>query len=301
MKIFLCMILMLTGWRTAVAAEPAPAFENMAYGEDVRNVLDLWVAEGDSPRPLLIYIHGGAWTSNDKSQIIGRVNITNWLAKGVSVASISYRYSTTDILPAPVLDAARAIQFLRYKAAELNIDPSRIALQGGSAGACSSLWIAFHDDLADPSASDPVLRESSRVQGAYAGSAQTTIDPKVINDWIGPLAASHSMIYRAVGASSYDDMMSNYDRYKLLIDEFSPINHMDPQDPPVFLTCPADMTVPPPNSSTAIHHGMFGVKLKEKADEIGYSKCSLSIAGTAVPEHFSHQDLFLEAVLLGKE
>jgi acetyl esterase/lipase len=300
MKAFLCIMLILTGKGNAASLEPVPTFTNVAYGEHERQVLDLWIGKGDTPRPLLIYIHGGAWMSSDKSQIIGRVNITNWLEKGVSVASISYRYSTTDILPAPVLDAVRAIQFLRYKAAELNIDPSRIALQGGSAGACSALWIAFHDDIADPSAADPVMRESSRVQGVYAGSAQTGIDPVLLNEWIGPLVASHSMIYTAVGASSYSAMMSNYARYKPLLDECSPINHLDVQDPPVFLTYPADMTLPPPDAATAIHHGMFGVKLKEKADAIGYSKCSLSIPGTAVPEHFSHPDLFLEAVLLGR-
>lgn len=286
---------------TEAATESTSIFENMAYGEDVRHVLDLWVAEGDSPRPLLIYIHGGAWTSNDKSQIVGRVNITDWLAKGVSVASINYRYSTTAILPAPVHDAARAIQFLRYKAAELNIDPSRIALQGGSAGACSALWIAFHDDIADPSASDPVLRESSRVQGVVAGSAQTSIDPVLLNEWIGLPAASHSMIFQAVGASSHSSMMSEYAHYKPLFDEFSPIHHLDAQDPPVFLTYPADMTLPPPDAAAAIHHGMFGLMLKEKADAVGYTGYSLSIPGTAVPEHFSNPTLFLEAILLGSE
>jgi len=44
-------------------------------------------------------------------------------------------------------DCARAIQFLRSKAARWNIDPKRIAATGGSAGAGISLWLGFHDDL----------------------------------------------------------------------------------------------------------------------------------------------------------
>jgi len=63
----------------------------------------------------------------------------------------------------PLGDAARALQFVRSKAAEWNIDKTRIGATGGSAGACSSLWLAFHDDLADPKSSDPVARESTRL------------------------------------------------------------------------------------------------------------------------------------------
>lgn len=270
----------------------------LSYGPDAKNTLDLWPAGGSNPHPLLIYIHGGSWTGNDKSLIFNYVNITNWLEKGVSVASIDYRYSTDAVLPAPVHDAARAVQFLRYKAAELNINPSRIALQGSSAGGCSALWILFHNDLADSSSPDPVLHESTRVQGAYGQSAQTSIDPVVLNSWIGTLAASYPMIFNAVGAGSYAKMMANYEQYKPLFDEFSPINHLDANDPPVFLTYPSNMTLPPTRSADAIHHGMFGVKLKEKADATGYSKCDLSIQGTSVPAHYATGQAFLEAVLL---
>jgi acetyl esterase/lipase len=226
------------------------------------------------------------------------VDIAGWLAKGVSVASIDYRYSTDAILPAPVYDAARAIQFLRYKAAELNLDPSHVALQGSSAGGCSALWILFHDDLADPASSDPVLRESTRVQGALGQSPQTSIDPVILTNWIGELAASYPMIFKSVGAGSYTNLMQNYAQYKPLLDEFSPINHLDADDPPLFLTYSPDMTFPPLAPDAAIHHGMFGVKLKEKADAIGYTKLNLLIKGTSVPQHYATADLFLNAVLL---
>ena len=42
---------------------------------------------------------------------------------------------------------------------EFNLDKARVAAMGGSAGAGTSLWLAFHDDLADPASPDPVLRE----------------------------------------------------------------------------------------------------------------------------------------------
>lgn len=273
----------------------------ISYGPHARNTLDFWKAGGQGPHPLLIYIHGGGWSANDKSQIIGRVDIDRWLAKGVSVASINYRYSTDVILPAPVHDAARAVQFLRYKANELQIDPARIALQGGSAGGCSALWILFHDDLADSASPDPVLRESTRVQGVYGQFPQASIHPDTLNLWIGEQAASYPMIYKSVGAASYAEMMNNLSQYETLLNEFSPINHMDANDPPLYLTYPLDLTLPPATAAAAIHHGMFGIKLKEKADEIGYAKCTVSIPGHVEPEPYANPNLFLEAILLRNE
>src|SRR5204863_450529 len=80
-----------------------------------------------------------------------------FLDKGISVAAINYRFVQHGVeekleppVKAPLEDAARALQFVRSKAGEWNIDKKRIGATGGSAGGCSSLWLAFHDDLADP-------------------------------------------------------------------------------------------------------------------------------------------------------
>jgi arylsulfatase A-like enzyme/acetyl esterase/lipase len=270
----------------------------LSYGTHERNTLDLWSAPGEGPHPLLIYIHGGAWSAGDKTQIDGRVNIDSWLAKGVSVASINYRYSTDGILPLPVHDAVRAVQFLKYHAQRLKLNPDRFALQGGSAGGCSALYILFHDDLADPSASDPVLRESTRVAGVFGQFPQTSIHPDTIREWIGVEAASHPMIYQAVGAASYVELTNTIDAYEALLSEFSPMNHMDADDPPLFLSYPSDMTLPAATVAAAIHHGMFGVKLKEQAGRIGYTKLWLSIPGTE--DAAISSTTFLETILLGK-
>src|SRR6185295_6583658 len=120
----------------------------------------------------------------------------------------------------------RAIQFLRTKAAEWNIDTQHIALTGGSAGACTSMWILLHDDLADPKSDDPVLRESTRVCAAAVTSGQTSIDPKVIEGWLGPNVLKHRMINLAVGEPTIEGALQNYDKYKPLYIEFSPYNHV---------------------------------------------------------------------------
>ena len=115
-----------------------------------------------------------------------------------------------------MFDAARAVQFLRSKAQQWNIDTDRIIVKGQSAGGCSALWINYHDDVShvhllgpctvstlqgvDTSDSypalvsyqiknleskDPVERESSRVMAAVVESGQSTIDPAVLSKWLG--------------------------------------------------------------------------------------------------------------------
>src|SRR5918996_937532 len=82
-------------------------------------------------------------------------------------------------------DAARALQTIRSKAKEWNLDPKRVGATGGSAGACTSLWLAFHDDLADPKSDDPVARQSSRLTCAAVLGAQVSYDPRWIKEKIG--------------------------------------------------------------------------------------------------------------------
>jgi len=131
MKKTIAVALFLAGTPWLVAddmRDRAPTHANVPYGPHEANVLDLWIAEGDGPRPLHVYIHGGGWTGGDKFRK-GNPQKT-WLTKGVSYAAINYRHTPESPLPAPVHDAARAIQFLRSKAAEWNIDKNRICLSG---------------------------------------------------------------------------------------------------------------------------------------------------------------------------
>ena len=220
----LCLLLAsLTAGTSAVAgASPpsAPTHADVAYGPHARNRLDFWKAEGQGPRPLLVYIHGGGWTGGDKKR--DESSFRPYLQKGISYAAVNYRLTPGSPLPAPVHDAARAIQFLRWKASEWNIDKNRIALTGGSAGACTSMWILLHDDLAAPQAADPVLRESTRVTAAAVRGGQTSIDPKVIEPWLGPNVLKHRMINMAVGEKTIAAALANYRKHRPLYVEFRP-------------------------------------------------------------------------------
>ncbi len=277
------------------ATSSGPTQANVPYGPHARNVLDFWKAEGQGPRPLLVYIHGGGWVGGDKKQ--DPKAFQPFLDKGISYAAINYRLTGEAPLPAPVHDAARAIQFIRSKAAEWNIDTKHIALTGGSAGACTSMWLLLHDDLANPKADDPVLRQSTRVCAAAVSAGQTSIDPKVIEGWLGPSVLQHRMINMAVGESTIDGALANYEKHRALYVEFSPYNHVDGKDPPLFMTYGANMKLPSENAGHGIHHPVYGVKMKEKADKAGH-ECHLLIPGVSKSEQYATATEFLMAKLL---
>ncbi|QDV57118.1 alpha/beta hydrolase [Rosistilla oblonga] len=277
-------------------AQQAPTHANVPYGDHALQVIDFWQAEGDGPRPLLVYIHGGGWTGGDKKR--RPADVEPFLDKGISYAAINYRLTGEVPLPAPVHDAARAIQFIRSKASEWNIRPDRIALTGGSAGACTSMWLLCHDDLADPQSDDPVARQSTRVTAAAVSSGQTSIDPKVIEPWLGPGVLEHRMINMAVGEATMAGALANYDKHHELYVEFSPYNHVSSDDPPLFMTYSADMTLPSKNAGHGIHHPVYGVKMKEKADSVG-QECHLAIRGHSKTP-FANAQAFLFAKLLAE-
>ena len=272
-----------------------PTHSDVPYGTHELNLLDFWKAEGESPRPLLVYIHGGGWTGGDKKQEESRFR--PFLEKGISYAAINYRLTGEASLPAPVHDAARAIQFLRWKASEWNIDKNRIALTGGSAGACTSMWILLHDDLADPKAADPVLRESTRVTAAAVSGGQTSIDPKVIEPWLGPNVLKHRMINMAVGEKTVEAALKNYEQHRALYVEFSPYNHLTRDDPPLLMTYGNNMKLPSEDAGHGIHHPVYGVKMKEKADRLGH-ECHLLIEGVSESAQYASATEFLMAKLL---
>ena len=190
--------------------KPRPDFGNMRYGPHERNILDLWKAKPsgglDVATPVVIFFHGGGFRSGDKSSVPAGL-LSRCLEAGISVASANYRLSHTAPYPAPMLDGARAIQFMRSKAKELGIDPARIAGSGSSAGAGIALWVAFHDDLADPQSTDPVARQSSRLTCVGVDGAQTSYDPRFIKALIGGRAHEHPALPLFYGISSESDVI----------------------------------------------------------------------------------------------
>jgi acetyl esterase len=241
---------------------------NVAYGPHERNVLDFWQASSSTPTPLLVFIHGGGFRKGDKQELMGRRLLQECLDMGISVASTNYRFSQHAIYPASMHDGARAIQFLRSKAKEWNLDPSRFGASGGSAGAGMSLWLAMHDDLADPKSEDPVARESTRLSCAAVFNGQSSYDPRFIKQIIPGSAYRHPGILYLFDLNA-DDLEKSCAEKASLLEDASAINHVSADDPPVFLTYTGSNEIHEKvTQSHGIHHPKFGEVLKEKLDPL---------------------------------
>jgi acetyl esterase/lipase len=264
---------------TEPAANPAlpPTEKDVPYGTHERQKLDFYKADSEKPTPLVFHVHGGGWTAGDKA----KVDPKPYLNAGISVVSINYRYSWQAQLDGvhppvkvPLDDAARALQFVRSRAAGWNIDKQRIGATGGSAGACTSLWLALHDDMADPKSPDPVSRESTRLTCAAAVRGQTSLDPEELIAWTpNSRYGGHAFgLMDPKDIKSRDtrfaEFLSRRDSLLPLIKQYSPMELASSDDPPIFLI----YTTPPAFGETQkdpTHSANYGVKFHEKLVSLG--------------------------------
>jgi acetyl esterase/lipase len=248
---------------------PTPTAANLPYGKHERQVLDFWQAKSDKPTPLFLYIHGGGWQAGDKSGL-SPVALKKCLDAGISVAAINYRYvrQATDVKPpvkAPLEDAARALQFIRSKAKEWNLDKKRVGATGGSAGGASSLWLAFHSDMADPKSSDPVARESTRLYCAAVNGAQTSLDPKELREWM----PNYRYGAHAFGLKNLEEVLAKRTEIMPWLKEYSPIELVSKDDPPVALFYGGEKPVKGASPKDPTHAALLGLLLEERLKSVG--------------------------------
>jgi acetyl esterase/lipase len=283
-----------------------PTYSNVHYGPHERQVLDFFKADTKEPAPLVVHIHGGGWVNGDK---VGVGDLKKLLDSGISVASINYRFTTqaqaAGIKPPvkwPLEDAARAVQFLRSKAGEWNIDKRRVGATGGSAGACSSLWLAFHDDMARPDSTDPVARESTRLTAAAVNGAQTSLDPLQLREWMPNMRYGGHAFGFTGGPGRDSQFQQFYDHRADVLDwikEYSPYAHVGAGDPPVFLFYPSQDKPPVKGEAQTdpTHSAVLGLLLEEKLKAEG-DEVHLVYPGHKDPEYAS-TTAFLIAKLKG--
>ena len=273
---------------------PTPTLTNVAYGAHERQILDFWKAESKAPTPLVFIIHGGGWSGGEKERANRFADIATLLKEGIAVAAINYRLISNAVaegvqppVKAPLHDAARALQFVRSKAAEWNLDKRRIGAAGGSAGACSSLWLAFHDDLADPKSADPVARESTRLLCAAVTGAQTTLDPQQMKEW----TPNSRYGGHAFGIAGFPEFLARRGEILPWIAEYSPYALASAGDPPVYLIYSAPPALGQ-DQKDPTHTSNFGVKLQDRLRELNVG-CELVYPGAPDVKHAKPTDYFI--------
>ena len=266
--------------KRAAGPEIKPDQADLSYGPHLNNKLDLWLAKSEKPTPLIVFIHGGGFVGGDKGSA-SAAGIQQCLDAGVSFASINYRFRTEASINTVLRDSARAIQFLRSKASEFHLDKSRVAAFGGSAGAGTSLWLAFHDDLANPAANDPVLRESTRLVSAASSAGQATYD---ILRWRDVLGSDEAMRFYPqdtwpafYGLSTLDEVRG--ERGKELRADVDMLGMITRDDPPVWLAA-SDRHDSLENKGDTNHSPKHSEAVKKRCDEVGVP-CVLKIGNAA--------------------
>lgn len=143
-ELFGLMLLASAGPGTVKAQTPTLADVEYARVNNQPLRLDLYLpGTPATARPLVIFVHGGGWSSGGKAPI--QAAMLPLLSAGIALASIDYRLVNAQhanlyggmsavIFPAAVHDVKAAVRFLRANAAIYNFDPQRFGLWGGSAG-----------------------------------------------------------------------------------------------------------------------------------------------------------------------
>ena len=262
--------------------QPAPTYANVKYGDHERQVFDIWLADSSKPTPLAIYIHGGGFKSGSKDKLHRKDDLSKLLKSGISVAAINYRLITSHPLPTAHHDARRALQVMRSKAAEWNIDKERVAAFGGSAGAQICMWLAYTDEMAKPNSSDPIERESTRLTCVATAGGQTGNSPEYWQKMIGPFLKGKSIDTLAKPLNGETDPQkvalaqwgaSTVEEAKEISSRHAALNTISADDPPIFMSYGMKPTDKPPRDPAKlrgwlIHHVNLGLALKEKTDEL---------------------------------
>lgn len=141
-----------------------PGF-NPEFGQPVPT-LDPYLVTSDNLTPAMVICPGGAYIS--KADHEGK-EIAKWFNTiGVSAFVLDYR-TTPYKHPCPLMDAQRAIQFVRAKADQFNIDPNKVGITGFSAGGHLAASAATYFLRGNGQAEDPISRISSRPDCAVLG------------------------------------------------------------------------------------------------------------------------------------
>lgn len=209
---------------------------NVAYGPLAGETLDLCTPVGaKTPRPGVIFIHGGGWTTGDKSSYD---NACATLAKyGFVSATINYRLAPTSVWPAQIVDSQLAVRWLRAHATQFNFDPQRLCAWGDSAGAHLSVYLGVSDTIHP--GDEQALYANQSPHATCVVDSFGPVNLTTLNTGAGVQALS--LLFGATYQAAPD-------RYR----DGSPLFLVSPQSAPMLIIQGTHDTVVPPSQSLAL-------------------------------------------------
>ena len=238
-----------------------------------RHKLDFYAyeEEGDSKRPTLIWIHGGAWIAGDKTKIDPLAYRVAGLGK-YNLVSINYRLANDSQAPWPeiVYDVNAAIRWVKLNSAKLGVDPNKLILAGESAGAHLAAMSALADDVEElrgeqnPGPSTDV-RAAILFYGAYNMSSLAVQKNSAAKSGMCEEPQYSSPILELLDCPETDDSRYNIDSCDLKkIRKADPCAYVDKSDPPVFLVHGEQDCIVPWGQSKALHDELEDVGVRNE-------------------------------------
>jgi acetyl esterase/lipase len=184
--------------------------------EDVPTLTVFEPQKGHENGSAVVILPGGGYV-NLAANLEGR-QVADWFtAHGFRAFVLSYRLSSNGyLLPIPLLDARRAVQTVRARAADYKISPSRIGIIGFSAGGHLAALASTQFVAGKPEADDPIERVSSRPDFLVLGYP-----------WIGAISSDTSHL-------SYCNLFNVMERCEALRTAYSPDLFVSKETPPTF-------------------------------------------------------------------
>ena len=210
-----------------IAVADEPTLSDILYGSvgDIALRLDLYEpTQRRQERPLIIWVHGGAWRSGSKSS----VPIVKLREQGFAIASVDYRLSPVAKFPAQTHDIKSAIRFLRANADRFGVDANLFVLAGSSAGGHLAVLAAVSDGVPELSGNLGVVENiSSSVQAVVsfygAGNLQTILSQST------PFGLDVRIPALQLFLGGQPEHQPTLARLA------SPVEHIDSRDPPLWL------------------------------------------------------------------
>ncbi len=133
------LVALLASTCLGTATQALTLTSDIAYGDGTRQQMDIYMPAGVDAPPVVLFVHGGRWFRNDKTQITLYDRHTKLTDAGYAVASMNFAYSSEALWPQQLDDVTLALAYLRENAAALGIDAGDIAIWGQSSGAHMAL------------------------------------------------------------------------------------------------------------------------------------------------------------------
>lgn len=215
---------------------------DIAYDNFPETKFDLFVpatASATNKAALVIFVHGGGFVNGDKSDAYSNAYVNDiqyYLNANIAFMTVSYRLAGAnsnngDTILRSINDVKHALQFIRYYSFQFNINKTKVAMYGGSAGGGCTLWIGLQNNMANSTHTDPVFRESTSLKALGHINSQASYSPFTIDS-----------IFTANSACAIPNGSVRFPQLDF-------INFMSANDPELFIYQPrADITCSNPTT-----------------------------------------------------